>query len=394
MKFDRSTYRLQDVTSPGKKPLLIGIVVLALSFLGYIVNSQQFFFSYLVAYVFWVSIGLGGLFFVMLSHMTGTVWGLVLRRIIESIMIALPYMALLFIPIIFGMNDLYKWSRPEVVATDHLLQHKAPYLNVPFFVVRNAVYFGIWYLLARKLYKTSLAQDDKPQAEQIKRMRKISGPGIVLFAVTTAFASFDWLMSLDAHWFSTIFGVYFFAGSFLGLLAFLVLLNVYLQRNDILRDVITVEHFHDIGKLLFSFTIFWGYMGFSQYFLIWYANIPEETVWFAHRYEGSWIIISWILVLANFLVPFIALMPRRNKRSIPFLTFISVWILVTHWIDLYWLSMPVLHHHGAHFSWMDITLTVAVGAIFVGIIWRHLASNALVPINDPKLEESIKFVNA
>ncbi|MBD3224781.1 MAG: hypothetical protein GF313_08635 [Caldithrix sp.] len=394
MKFDSQTYRVETDNQLGFKILIAGIAALLLSAIGYFTHSKQFFFSYLVAYTFWVSIGLGGLFFVMLSHLTGTVWGIVLRRIIESIMMALPVMAIFFIPLIFGFHDLYHWSHAEAVAEDPLLQSKAPYLNVPFFIIRTGIYFGIWYLLARKLYALSLQQDEQPTNEQIVKMRRVSGPGMVLFAVTTAFASFDWIMSLDAHWYSTIFGVYFFAGSFLGALSFLVIVSAWLHNKDILTGTITIEHYHDLGRLIFAFVIFWGYMAFSQFFLIWYANIPEETIWYQHRWTGSWNIISLFLVIGNFLIPFVLLMPRAIKRNRNKMFVLAIWILVTHWVDLFWLITPNLHHHGAHFSWMDLTLFVGMGGIFVSLFWKYLTKGALVPVKDPKLQESIQFSNA
>lgn len=393
MQFDEKNFRLKSSKNIGYRMLGLGIVVVLISFIGYFLNSRQFFFSYLVAYTFWVSIGLGALFFVMLGHLTGAVWSLSLRRISETVMIVLPYLAILFIPLMFGLHDLYHWSHQDKVLDDALLAKKSGYLNSTFFVIRTAAYFAIWYFLARKLYNTSVEQDGNPKAEQIKTMRKISAGGMVLYAITVSFAAFDWLMSLDAHWYSTIFGLYFFAGGFLGALAFIVIFAYLLRGKDVLKNQITVEHYHDMAKLLFGFTIFWGYMAFSQYFLIWYANIPEETIFYLHRWEGSWKIFSLVLVFGNFLFPFVALMTRAAKRNLKFLTFVSVWILITHWIDLYWLALPNLHHHGIHLSWLDLSLFVGIGAIFLGLMWKHFKDKALVPAGDPKLDESIRFEN-
>lgn len=390
MNFDQTTFRLTNVNGFVRNLFVAGAVALAISAVGMFTDARQFFFSYLNAYVFWVSLGLGALFFVMLNHLTGSVWMIVLRRISESVMMALPYMAILFIPILFGMNHLYHWSLPEA-ASDAILQKKSGYLNIPFFIIRSTIYFGLWFAIARKLYKTSLEQDGKSLPQQIASMRKVSAPGMVIFAVTISFAAFDWLMSLDAHWYSTIYGLYFFSGAFLSALAFLVLMPLFLQKKGALDQTISIEHYSDLAKLLFGFTIFWGYMAFSQYFLIWYANIPEETIFFQHRWEGSWKVFSLFLPLGNFLVPFIGLMTRAAKRRIGFLQFIAIWILIAHWIDLYWNIMPNLHHHGIHFSWLDVTLFISIGAIFLGIFFRHLFSQALIPIGDPKLQDSIHF---
>lgn len=393
MKFDNDTYKIIGSKRYGIVLLITGIMVTGLSAYGYFSNSAQFFMSYLVAWIFWVSIGLGALFFVMLNHLTGAVWSLVLRRVTESVMIALPFMAILFIPLIFGLHDMYHWTHTEDVAKDAILSQKTGYLNVPFFLIRSAVYFIAWFLIAFMLYKISISQDNNPSAEQIKKMRRVSGPGMVVFALTTSFAGFDWLMSLDAHWYSTIFGVYFFSGGLLASLAVLTLIGIYLRTKNILKEIITVEHYHDLGKLMFAFTIFWGYMAFSQYFLIWYANIPEETIWYLHRWEGNWKILSLTLVFGHFVIPFLGLMTRAAKRNLTWLMLISMWILIMHWIDLYWIAMPTYAHHGFHLTWMDLTLFVGIGGIFLGIFWKFLSSNAIIPLNDSSLTESIQFSN-
>lgn len=376
-----------------KPALIIGVVTLIITAAGFFVDRQQFFFSYLVAFAFWATVTLGGLFFTLIHNTTHAMWSTVLRRIIETIMMTVPVMAILIIPVLFGIHDLYHWSHADVVATDALLQKKAAYLNIPFFVIRTVFYFAVWMVLSFYLYRISKQQDKSFDPEQKEKLRKRSAPSILIFALTLTFASFDWLMSLDPHWYSTIFGVYIFAGSFLSAIAFVVLVLISLHKRNILTDVITVEHYHDLGKFLFSFTVFWGYMAFSQYFLIWYANIPEETIWFAHRWEGSWKYITLVLVFGHFVVPFLALMPRAAKRNLKFMRIISIWILLMHFFDLYWLVIPTLHKHGFHFSWMDLTAMIGIGGIFVWYFWQSYLKGALVPVNDTKLAESIKLVN-
>ncbi len=376
-----------------KPALIIGLVALGITIAGFFVDRQQFFFSYLVAFVFWATITLGGLFFVLIHNTTHAMWSTVLRRIIEMIMMTVPVMAILVIPVLFGIHDLYHWSHEDVVAGDALLQKKAAYLNIPFFIIRTVFYFAVWFVLSFYLSRISRQQDNAYDPEQKEKLRRRSAPGILLFALTITFASFDWLMSLDPHWYSTIFGVYIFAGSFLSAIAVVVLILASLKKRDILTNVITVEHLHDLGKFLFSFTVFWGYMAFSQYFLIWYANIPEETIWFLHRWEGSWKIITLLLVFGHFIIPFLALMPRAAKRNFNFMKIISLWILLMHWFDLYWIAMPTLHKHGIHFSWMDATALIGMGGIFIWYFWRIYLKGALVPVNDIKLADSIKLVN-
>lgn len=394
MKFDHKTYRLADGGNFTRITLAIGVVGIALSIIGYFIDSQQLIHSYLIAFVFWVSIGLGAIFFVMIQHLTSATWSIVLRRLAENIMVILPFMAIMAIPLLIGIKELYQWSHYDIVEADHLLQSKSVYLNTKFFILRMAGYFVIWYLLTRYLYKTSLNQDSGHKAGHIARMRKISAPGMILFAFTLTFASFDWLMSLEGHWYSTIFGVYIFAGSVLGFLGFLILIVMYLKSKRILYKEITVEHYHDLGKLTFTFIILWGYMAFSQYFLIWYGNIPEETFWFLHRWEGSWKTVTLMIVFGHFCIPFFILFPRGTKRNRGVLTVIAIWILAMHWLDLYWLVMPSLHPDGVHLSWMDLTTMLGTGGVFVWLFWRRMIAQPLVPIKDPGLDRSIQFVNS
>jgi hypothetical protein len=393
MKTKTQDYQLSGTTLFLKPALMIGIAGLVATLAGYFVDHSQFFFSYLTAYIFWLTVTLGALFFTMLHHLTGADWSIVLRRLLETVMMTLPLMAILFIPILFGLHDLYHWSHEDAVMADPVLLKKSVYLNPVFFTIRAVIYFTIWILLARGLYKTSLAQDSGHQAEHTVKMRKISAPGMVLFALSITFAAFDWLMSLDAHWYSTIFGVYFFGGSLLAILSFLVIFGNLLRKKDIFADTITIEHYHDLGKFLFAFIIFWGYIGFSQYFLIWYANIPEETIWYQHRWAGSWSIVTMTIVFGHFLIPFVALMPRFVKRNLGALTFFAIWIMAMHWIDMYWLVMPSLNHYGAHFSWMDLTATLGIGGIFFWYFLQKYYKHPLVPIGDPRLDVSIHMKN-
>ncbi|MBD3169895.1 MAG: hypothetical protein GF307_10465 [candidate division Zixibacteria bacterium] len=393
MGFDAEKYRLNSTAGFEKIVLVIGIAGLAISFIGYFVNGDQFFHSYLTAYIFWLTLALGGLFAVMLHHLTGATWSVVLRRIFENIMIVLPVMALLFIPLFFGIHNLYHWSHADAVAHDHLLQQKSPYLNTPFFIIRAIAFLVIWSLFARALYKSSLNQDAGYSENQIPRMRRISAFGMVVFALSVTYASFDWLMSLDAHWYSTIFGAYVFGGSVLGIMALVTLICIWLRGRNTLTEEISTEHYHDLGKLTFAFAIFWAYMAFSQYFLIWYGNIPEETIFYQHRWVGSWKAVSLMIVFGHFVVPFFIMITRAAKRNLSMLGIMVVLLLLMHWVDIFWLVMPNLHHHGAHISWMDVTATVGIGGIFLWVFLKQMRKNPIIPVNDPKLKDSIKFEN-
>ena len=393
MEYDARTYRLAKPGRTGPIAAVLAVIGLALCVVGYFVDRTQLFHSWLTSFVFWLTIALGGLFFTMLHHLVGARWSTVLRRLAESIMGVLPVMAVLFLPLLLGLHELYRWSDAETVAADHLLAAKQPFLNTTFFIIRAAGYFVVWIVLARLLFGLSLRQDAKPDHAQTRRARIISAPGMILFALTITFAAFDWLMSLDAHWYSTIFGVYVFAGGFLAALAFLTLLVMWLRAGGALREVVTVEHYHDLGKLMFAFVVFWAYMAFSQYFLIWYGNIPEETVWYLHRWEGSWRAVSLLLVFGHFALPFFLLFPQGTKRNPVILTLMALWLLLMHLVDLHWLVLPSLHHHGIHLSWMDAAAWLGIGGVFVALLWRRLTRHPLVPVGDPALPDSINFIN-
>jgi len=353
----------------------------------------QFFWSYLVAFLFWLSIGLGGLFFVIVQFATRAGWSVVVRRLAECLMAGLPLFVLLFLPIAAGLHDLFHWTHAEAVAGDVFLQRKAGYLNEPFFYARAGLYFVVWAALGLWYYRLSVRQDGDGDPAHTKRMQWWSGPAIVLFALSLTFAAFDWIMSLDPHWYSTMYGVYYFAGAIVAAFATLGLLAVALRRAGVLRDVVTVEHFHDLGKLMFAFTVFWAYIAFSQYFLIWYANIPEETVWYAHRWEGSWRDVTILLGVGHFALPFFFLLPRGVKRRTPTLVAAAVWLLLMHLVDLHWQVMPSLHPHGVHVTLADALTFVGVGGLYTGVVGLLLRRRAAVPLRDPRLAESLAFEN-
>ncbi len=393
MKFDQNTYRIKDIGKVTKISLIVGLIGLAVSFSGLMQNHEQFYHSYLVAFAFWTSIGLGGLFFTMVHHLTGAVWSVVIRRMAEAVAMTLPIMGILFIPILLNHHDLYHWSHSDAVSHDAILQSKAGYLNSTFFVIRSIAYFAIWSFLSIRLAQMSRQQDSESDNSIALKMLRFSAGGMILFALTITFAAFDWLMSLDAHWYSTIFGLYYYAGSVLAVLSFFAITTIYLKRKGVLKGIVSEEHYHDIGKLMFTFMVFWTYMAFSQYFLIWYANIPEETTWYHHRGVGSWKSISLLIVFGHFSIPFFALITRAAKRSENWLIFMALWLLCFHWLDMYWNVMPNLYPEGAKFSWMDLTLLIGFAGIFKWAFWRRYSSQPVVPVQDPQLDNSINFVN-
>jgi hypothetical protein len=393
--------RLHDVVLPPKSlwnklPLLFAVLgvagiggAIALS-LG---NLKQFYFSYLVSFLFFLSLALGGLFFVQLQFAVRAGWSVTVRRIAENAMSTLPLFVLLFVPIIFGLHDLFHWTHKEEVAKDPWLAGKAGYLNDTFFYVRSALYLAIWIGLSTYFYRQSTKQDQTGEIQRTSGMQKVSGIGLLLQGLTLSFASFDWIMSLDPHWYSTIFGAYYFAGSAVGVYAFMILMGLALRGSGLLKNAITQEHFHDLGKLLFGFTMFWAYLAFSQFFLIWYANIPEETVWFYHRLQGNWRYVSYGLAIGHFVVPFFFLMTRITKRHNGLLFLAACWMLGIHLLDHYWLVMPILHKHGVHLTLQDLLCFVGVGGLFMAVVTYRMKRHSLVPQRDPRLHEALAFEN-
>jgi len=372
----------------------IGVIGAVATLVGIGVERTQAFGSWLFAYMFVLAIVLGSMFFVLVHHITAARWGTTLRRIAESAMWTAPLFIVLFVPVALGLHDLFHWTHTEDVAKDPILTAKAPYLNETFFYIRAVLYFVVWAGIALYMNKQSVAQDKGNGLALLQRMRTASAPSMLLFGLSVTFAAFDWLMSLSPHWFSTIFGVYYFAGAVQGSLAFLIVVAMLLQRSGLLHGVITVEHYHDLGKLLFGFTVFFAYIAFSQYFLIWYANIPEETEWFLHRW-GPWAGLSIALVFFCFVLPFAVLLSRGAKRTAPVLLLGALLVLVGRAIDMYWLVFPSLDHHshGPHVTWMNFTALLGIGGLFVGLFCWRLGKNALVPVGDPLLRSSMGHEN-
>lgn len=380
-------------------PLAIGIAGLAVSAVGWATDAKQFYFSYLVGWTFCLSLALGGLFFVLIQHLTKARWSVVVRRIPEALLWSFPMLAILGIPVVLGMHDLYHWTHAELFdpanpAYDKVIAGKEPYLNTPFFLGRLVFYFLVWSIVSYKLYTRSIAQDLDADPAIPAKQRFTAAWGLALTAITVSFGAFDILMSLDPHWFSTIFGVYFFAGAFMSIMAFTAFTAMLLQRKGMLKGVVTVEHYQDLGKFLFGFVVFWAYIAFSQYMLIWYANLPEETLFFRYRTENGWEIHSAVLIIMHFILPFMILIGRWAKRSLPILGFMCVWMLVMQWFDLHWIVMPVLHDYHAMISLYDIAAWFGLTGVFVSAFMYRLSRHALVPQNDPNLGASIAFKNS
>ena len=355
-----------------------------------IVNPQQFFFRYLAAVLFSVSIGAGALFWLLLHYLTGASWSMVMRRLIEHSTTILVSAALLFVPLLFGLTYIFSWAAEN---PDPVIAAKQGYLNRPFFVLRAIGYFGVWIGLALLFRRRSLEQDSGAAHAGLGILRQLSAPGMILLALTATFAAFDWIMSLDPHWYSNIFGVYFWAGSISGSLSAITLLALWARRRPGMEEVITREHLQDLGKLHLGFVSFWAYIAFSQYLLIWYANIPEETAWFVQRSRGGWGEASIALACGHFLVPFLVLLPRRAKRSPLVLGCVSVWLLAFHALDLIWQVLPTLGSSSHLIHWIDPFAWFLIVAVSLWTVVTAAVNHALTPIGDPQLTESVAFEN-
>jgi len=361
--------------------------------IAFVSDYQRASFSYLVTFMFMVSIGIGSLFFIALEYIANADWSVPFRRIVEFFASIVPLFIVLAIPLLFNINTLFHWSHAEVVANDSVLKSKSPYLNVTFFLVRVLVIFGLWAVFYFILSGNSRKQDITGDQVLTKRSITLSGIFMPVFAITLTLCAIDWMMSLEPHWFSTIFGVYYFAGTAWSSLAVITLAAVLLSQKGYLYKGMNNDHYYSLGTFLFAFTVFWGYIAFSQYMLIWYADLPEETFWFAHRWQGGWIYFSLFLVIVHFIVPFGALLSYPAKTNPARLKFMSIWILIAHYLDLYWLIMPNYSTggHGFSFSWSDITFPLfAVGLLMI-VFNLNAKKYNLVPVGDPKLQRGLDF---
>jgi hypothetical protein len=368
--------------------LMAGAAGLALSAVGYFMNAPQFFQSYLQAYMFVLGLSLGSLGLTMIHQLSGGAWGVVIRQPLGAATRTLPILAILFLPIAFGVHDLYHWSHADVVEHDEVLQAKAKYLNVTFFYVRALIYFAIWNGLAFVLNKWSADQDRTGDPAIALRMQRVSAGGLLLYAFSVSFAAFDWLMSLDPHWFSTIYGVLIIGGQGLATLAFILTILTYLSRRvPSMANVYSPQIFHDIANLMLAFVVLWAYFSFSQYLLIWSGNLPEEIPWYMTRLQGSWVAIGLGLVIFHFFVPFFLLLWRAIKRNPSNVIKVTIAILIIRNVDLFWLVAPAFHDHGVSVSWLDILLPLALLSLWLGLYFGQLRTRPLLPLHDPQFDE-------
>jgi hypothetical protein len=369
---------------------IVALVGLAAGAFGAFTNLDQFFRSWLIGFLFCLGLALGSLALLMLQHLSGGQWGLVSRRVFEASTRTIPFMALLFIPVLLGMEELFLWARPEAVQADAILQSKAPYLNVKFFIARALVYFVVWLFCSTLLNRWSAEQDRglaQTHADSV-RFRVVSAPGLLAYVLTMTFASVDWVMSLDPHWYSTIFGLLAVAGQGLAALALTIAVLALIFPSGALGEYVTTRHFHDLGKLLLAFVMLWAYLSFSQFLIIWSGNLPEEIPWYLERMRGGWGVIALVLVVGHFALPFVLLLSRDLKKHAGLLAKVALMVLAARLVDLIWLVAPVFEHHGFPVHWMDFAIPVGLLGAWLFVFTRQLRSRPLLPVNDPYFKEA------
>ena len=373
-----------------KRSLAVGLIAAVLCAGGALIFPPAFFRAYLSAYIFWVGIPVGCLALLMLHHLVGGRWGFMIQRVLEAAIQTLPLMALLFIPLFFGLSDLYPWARTEVVAADPLLQQKAAYLNIPFFIARTVGYFAVWIVLGRLLVTWSLQQDRTADDTLTLRLQRLSGPGLVLYGLTVSFAAIDWMMSLEPKWYSTIFGMMFMVSFGLAALALAILATRFLETEKPLAHVASPDRWHDLGNLLLALVMFWAYLSFSQFLLIWSENLAEEIPWYLHRIGGGWEWVAIALILFQFGLPFVLLLSRTTKRNSQILATVAGAILFMHWLDTIWMIAPSFYPAGFHLHWLDIAAPVAIGGLWLAAFIGYLKARSLLPLHDPRFTELLE----
>jgi len=368
-----------------RNSLIIGVVGLVVAAGGAVMNPARFFQAYLLGYVFWLQLALGCLGILMIHQLTGGQWGFTIRRYLETAAATIPVMALLFIPILVGIPALYPWANPAVVAESHMLQYKSGWLNVPFFVARSALYFVIWSALAFFLNRLSLRQDKTGDPEINNRLKSLSALGIILFALSATFAAYDWLMSTDPLWYSSMYGVIFMAGGAISAIATAILFTRYMAgKSAALGRQATIYIFNDLGNFLLAFVSFWAYVSFSQFLILWSANLPETITWYIYRTQGGWQVLGLMLLGLGFFLPFFLLLSRRNKRNLTLLLALAVFLLIMRFIDLYWIILPTFYHDGFTFNWISIFTVAGIGGIWGWLLVQNLKGKALLPLHDPR----------
>jgi hypothetical protein len=391
-----TSFNPPDFSRYQSRALIGGIAGLGLLLISVVIDRKLFFQAYLIGFTFWTGIAVGSLALLMLQHLTGGGWGLVIRRVLEAGTRTLPLVVVLFIPIIIGSHSLYEWTDAAALEEHPVVKFKARYLNLQLFTVRAVVYLAVWLLLAFLLNKWSLEQDRTGDSRFAKNMRLLSGPGMVLLIFAVTFAAIDWFMSLEPEWFSTIYGLIFLAAWSLSALAFVIAMLAWLSKDEPMNRIVATLHFHDLGKLLLALVMLWAYFAFSQFLIIWSGNLPEEIEYYLTRVHGTWGAIIVGIALLHFGAPFLFLLSRNLKRNPEKLVLVALLVLGMRVIDLMWMLLPAFTH--AHFSaWQllfSLISVIAIGGVWLWFFFWQLGKRALIPINDPQFESVMEQQHA
>ena len=374
----------------GRPALVVGIVALAACAAGAFASPDQFFRSYLLAFVFWNGLATGAMAILMLQYLTGGAWGIAVRRELEAAMRTLPLTALAFLPLLAGLPRLYEWTHADAVAADELLRKKTLYLNTPFFVFRAVLAFALWLGFAFVLDRWSRAQDTHADPSLDRRLQLLSGGGLVAYALSTTFTSVDWVMSLEPHWYSTMYGVLFIVGQPLGALALATATVLRLSdREPPVAALVGGRTRNDLGKMLFAFVMLWAYVSFSQYLITWSGNLPEEISWYLARLRGGWGAVGAAVLVFHFVLPFLLLISRQANRNPRILFGAAVLLVFMRFVDVSWLVLPAFSKGAFRIHWMDLAAPLGLGGLWIALYARNLAGRPLLPVHDPGYEEAL-----
>ncbi|MEO6050183.1 MAG: hypothetical protein ABIP78_02485 [Pyrinomonadaceae bacterium] len=378
----------------------IGGIALIIWAVGAYFNTEQALRSWLLGFIFWGGICIGSLGVLMLQYLTGGAWGLVIRRIVEASSRTLPVVFLIFIPLAIGVytHSFYEWT--HLPPTDHAIEARGIYLLPWFWIVRSVIYFSLWGVMVHLLNKWGAAQDKTTTVEEsrllLERASRFSGPTMVIYALVVTFAVVDWVMTLDPHWFSTMWGLLFVAGWALSCFCFTVVVLAFLVDKAPMNSVLGKRHFHDLGKLMLALVMVWAYFNFSQFLIIWSGNLPEETTWYLTRWKGGWVYVAVSLILLHFAFPFLLLLKQDFKRRPVYLASIALFILFMRLVDMFYQIAPsyrvspgVLEQGAFYVSWLDFVGVIAIGGIWVWWFCGELLKRPIVPVKDPYFEEAV-----
>jgi hypothetical protein len=372
-----------------QRPLLsAGILLLAVSVVGAFFSPGDFFHGYLAAYLFWLGIALGSMAYLMIQYLTGGAWGVVTRRVLEAASRTLPLLAILFIPVAFGMGSLYDWAHRDIVQRVHTLEHRGVYMNPVFFVLRAAIYLTVWMVFASFLNRWSAEEEESPGTKRSKLI-KLSAGGLIVFLFSISFAAVDWAASLETRWASTMWGLVFIAAQGLTAMALLIIVTTYLSRREPMSEVLKADHFHDLGKMLFANLMLWAYFAFCQYLIVWSANLTDEISYYITRTRTSWGWLGVALIVLLFLIPMLLLLNRDLKRNANLLSAVAAVIFVMSYLDELWIVLPAYYKTGFRINWMDVTTPFGVGCVWLWKYLRELPRRPLVAASAPELEMAL-----